>query len=322
MVKTRTPRGETVYWIGAAGAAADAGPGTDFHAVAANRVSVTPLQVDLTHHAQLGMVTGVDRPVNARGSQPLGGIGMTSQRTRERMIERLREQGIRDETVLAAMGEVPRHLFVDEALASRAYEDTALPIGFGQTISQPYVVARMIEALGAGGARSARCSRSAPAAATRRRCWRKLAREVYSVERIRALLERARANLRGLRLSNLRLTYGDGNLGLDKAAPFDSIIVAAAAPEAAAGPLTATRAGWQNGAAAQVAGRAARGTAARAVRARRARHHRNRAGSRALRAAGDWKTVIVALTRWTLLALAVSAGRCRLRIHAATGPGG
>ena len=138
---------------------------------------------------------------------------MTSQRTRERMVDRLREQGISDERVLSAMSSVPRHVFVEEALASRAYEDTALPIGLGQTISQPYVVARMIEALRAGG--------------------RELGKvlEVYSIERIQALLDRARRNLLGLKLSNLRLTYGDGNLGIEKAAPFDSIIVAAAAPQ-------------------------------------------------------------------------------------------
>ena len=169
--------------------------------------------------------------MNARGSQPLGGVGMTSQRTRERMLERLRGEGIRDEKVLAAMGSVPRHLFVDEALASRAYEDTALPIGFGQTISQPYVVARMIEALGAGGRALGKALEIGTGCGYQAAVLAQLAREVYSVERIRALLERARANLRSLRLSNLRLTYGDGNLGLDKAAPFDSIIVAAAAPE-------------------------------------------------------------------------------------------
>jgi protein-L-isoaspartate(D-aspartate) O-methyltransferase len=131
--------------------------------------------------------------------------------------------------VLAA-GLVPRHLFIDEALASRAYEDTALPIGFGQTISQPYVVARMIEALAAGRTLGkvlevgTGCGYQAAVLA-------RLAREVYSVERIQALLERARVNLRALRLSNLRLSYGDGALGLERAAPFDSIVVAAAAPE-------------------------------------------------------------------------------------------
>jgi protein-L-isoaspartate(D-aspartate) O-methyltransferase len=165
-----------------------------------------------------------------RPGRNLAGIGMTSQRTRERMVERLREQGIGDARVLAAMAGVPRHLFVEEALASRAYEDTALPIGFGQTISQPFVVARMIETLitqrelgkvlevGTG------CGYQAAVLAS-------LATEVYSIERIRELLDRARANLRELRLKNLRLAHGDGAAGLEKAAPFDSIIVAAAARE-------------------------------------------------------------------------------------------
>jgi protein-L-isoaspartate(D-aspartate) O-methyltransferase len=143
--------------------------------------------------------------------------------------EQLRSRGIRDERVLAAIGAVPRHLFVEEALASRAYEDTALPIGFGQTISQPYVVARMIELLlvnrepknvlevGTG------CGYQAAVLAS-------LFPQVHSIERIKALLERARANLLGLRLANLRLAHGDGYAGLEKAAPFQSIVVAAAAP--------------------------------------------------------------------------------------------
>jgi protein-L-isoaspartate(D-aspartate) O-methyltransferase len=157
------------------------------------------------------------------------GLGMTSQRTRARMVQRLRDQGIRDERVLAAMASVPRHLFVEEALASRAYEDTALPIGFGQTISQPYVVARMTELLiekqtpqkvlevGTG------CGYQAAVLAH-------VFLEVYSIERIKGLLERARRNLLALRLKNLRLAHGDGYAGLEGAAPFQAIIVAAAAP--------------------------------------------------------------------------------------------
>ena len=158
------------------------------------------------------------------------GIGMTSQRTRDRMVARLREKGIRDEAVLAAMASVPRHIFVEEALASRAYEDTALPIGFEQTISQPFVVARMIEALRAqkllGKVLEIGTGCGYQAALLAR-----LAREVYSVERIAGLLEKARGNLRPLRLSNLRLVHADGSLGLPEAAPFDGIIVAAAASE-------------------------------------------------------------------------------------------
>ena len=167
--------------------------------------------------------------MKAHGPRDAAGTGMTSQRTRLRMVERLREKGIRDERVLAAMGAVPRHLFVDEALASRAYEDTALPIGFSQTISQPYVVARMIESLIGDNGVPARVLEVGTGCGYQAAVLAQLAREVYSMERVRALLERARANLRGLRLSNLRLTHGDGNLGLQEAAPFDAIIVAAAA---------------------------------------------------------------------------------------------
>jgi protein-L-isoaspartate(D-aspartate) O-methyltransferase len=156
------------------------------------------------------------------------GIGMTSQRTRDRMVARLREQGIRDEAVLAAMGAVPRHVFVDEGLASRAYEDTALPIGFEQTISQPFVVARMIEAMRAQRTLAnvlevgTGCGYQAAVLA-------RIAKDAYSIERIAGLLEKARGNLRALRLSNLRLVHADGTLGLAEAAPFDGIIVAAAA---------------------------------------------------------------------------------------------
>ena len=162
------------------------------------------------------------------------GIGMTSQRTRDRMVQRLRERGIANERVLSAMAAVPRHVFVEEALASRAYEDSALPIGFGQTISQPYVVAKMIEIL-------LRDNRPGKVLEVGTGCGYQAAvlahvfEEVYSVERIKALLERARSNLIGLRLANLRLAYADGGEGLPAAAPFDAIVAAAAArqvPEA------------------------------------------------------------------------------------------
>ena len=159
----------------------------------------------------------------------LSGIGMTSQRTRMRMIERLREQGIKDEAVLAAMFEVPRHLFVDEAMATRAYDDVSLPINFNQTISQPYVVARMIEILRAGKPLDkvleigTGCGYQAAVLA-------RLAREVYTVERIQPLYERARRQLRDLKIRNVNVRYADGNEGFPEAAPFDGIIVAAAAP--------------------------------------------------------------------------------------------
>jgi protein-L-isoaspartate(D-aspartate) O-methyltransferase len=165
----------------------------------------------------------------------LSGIGMTSQRTRARMIERLREQGIRDERVLAAMAAVPRHIFVEEALASRAYEDTALPLGCQQTISQPYIVARMIELLRSSGRELGKTLEIGAGCGYQAAVLAQLAQEVYAVERIARMLALARANLRHLRLPNVRLKHADGNLGLAQAAPFDTIILAAAAarvPEA------------------------------------------------------------------------------------------
>jgi protein-L-isoaspartate(D-aspartate) O-methyltransferase len=165
-----------------------------------------------------------------RPGRNVAGIGMTSQRTRARMVERVREQGVRDQRVLDAMAAVPRHLFVEEALASRAYEDTALPIGFGQTISQPYVVAKMVETL-LDGKSPGKALEVGTGCGYQAAVLAHVFPEVYSIERIKALLERARANLLGLRLANLRLQHGDGAAGLEKAAPFDSIILAAAAPQ-------------------------------------------------------------------------------------------
>ena len=158
------------------------------------------------------------------------GIGMTSQRTRDRMVSSLRNQGIADEAVLAAMSVVPRHMFVEEALASRAYENSALPIGYEQTISQPYVVARMLEVARAGR-KLGRVLEVGTGCGYQAALLAKLAKETYSIERIAPLLEKARTNLRPLRLSNLRLSYGDGYLGLPDVAPFDAIVVAAAPPQ-------------------------------------------------------------------------------------------
>ncbi|MBI5919982.1 MAG: protein-L-isoaspartate(D-aspartate) O-methyltransferase [Nitrosomonadales bacterium] len=156
------------------------------------------------------------------------GIGMTSARTRNRMIERLRAQGIRDEVVLAAMNSVPRHLFVDEALATRAYEDVSLPIGYGQTISQPYIVARMIEIL-----RNDKPLNRVLEVGTGRgyqaAVLGQVAREVYSVERIKPLHERAAQCLKEIGARNVRLSHADGGMGLPSIAPFDGIIMAAAA---------------------------------------------------------------------------------------------
>jgi protein-L-isoaspartate(D-aspartate) O-methyltransferase len=157
------------------------------------------------------------------------GIGMTSQRTRGRLIERLREQGIKDEAVLAAMFEVPRHLFVDEALASRAYDDVSLPINYNQTISQPYIVARMIEVLRANAPLGSvleigtGCGYQAAILA-------QLAREVYTMERIKPLYERSRKQLNDLKIRNVHVRYADGTAGLPESGPFDGIIVSAAAP--------------------------------------------------------------------------------------------
>ena len=162
-------------------------------------------------------------------SGAVSGFGMTSQRTRTRMIERLREQGIVDEEVLAAIVAVPRHVFVEEALASRAYEDTALPLGFSQTISQPYVVARMIEALLAGRDDLGKTLEIGAGCGYQAAVLAQLTDEVYAVERIAPLLAKAKANLRAIRQLKVRLKHADGQLGLPEAAPFDTIIVAAAA---------------------------------------------------------------------------------------------
>jgi protein-L-isoaspartate(D-aspartate) O-methyltransferase len=157
-----------------------------------------------------------------------GGIGMTSQRTRMRMVERLRDGGIRDEVVLAVLGEVPRHLFVDEALASRAYDDFSLPLGFGQTISSPYIVARMTE-LARSGSALGKVLEIGTGCGYQTAILSRVAKEVYSIERLAPLLVRARRNLREVRVTNARLRHGDGLLGMPEAAPFDAIVMAAAA---------------------------------------------------------------------------------------------
>jgi protein-L-isoaspartate(D-aspartate) O-methyltransferase len=156
------------------------------------------------------------------------GLGMTSDRTRTRMIERLREQGIRNEQVLMAIGVVPRHIFVEPAMAHRAYEDTALPLILGQTISQPYIVARMIELLLEGRDKLGKTLEIGAGCGYQAAVLAQLTREVYGIERLAPLLARARENLKQLKLTCIRLKHGDGMAGLPEAAPFDSIIVAAA----------------------------------------------------------------------------------------------
>jgi protein-L-isoaspartate(D-aspartate) O-methyltransferase len=157
------------------------------------------------------------------------GIGMTSARTRGRLIERLRAQGIRDEDVLAAIYGVPRHLFVDEALSSRAYDDVSLPIGHYQTISQPYIVARMIEIM-RNGKQLGRVLEIGTGCGYQAAVLSNVAKEVYSVERIQPLYERARKQLRDLKIRNVNVRYADGTMGLNEGAPFDGIIMACAAP--------------------------------------------------------------------------------------------
>jgi len=155
------------------------------------------------------------------------GIGMTSARTRDRLIQRLREQGIANPLVLERMRNVPRHIFVDEALSSRAYEDTALPIGFGQTISQPYIVARMTEALLEGPALDnvleigTGCGYQTAVLAP-------LVGKLYTIERIEPLVARARQRIKELGLRNVRFRHGDGSAGWRVHAPYDGILVAAA----------------------------------------------------------------------------------------------
>ncbi len=153
------------------------------------------------------------------------GIGMTGQRARDRLVLRLREQGIQDERVLSAIGTLPRHQFIDEALASRAYEDTALPIGLGQTISQPWVVARMTEALIEQGIPK-RVLEIGTGSGYQAAVLATLGMEVYTVERIDELLRSARRRLRQLGL-DVRSRHDDGRLGWSEHAPFDAIIVTA-----------------------------------------------------------------------------------------------
>jgi len=157
----------------------------------------------------------------------LAGIGMTSARTRDRLVQRLRDQGITNLSVLDRIRNVPRHIFVDEALGSRAYEDTALPIGFGQTISQPYIVARMTVALLEAGALSSvlevgtGCGYQTAVLAP-------LVDRIYTIERIEPLVTRAKERIKELGIRNVRFRHGDGTLGWKAHAPFDGILVAAA----------------------------------------------------------------------------------------------
>jgi protein-L-isoaspartate(D-aspartate) O-methyltransferase len=174
--------------------------------------------------------SGVSRNLARKAGTTWQNTGLSSERTRARMVERLVQQGIRNQRVLSAMREIPRHHFVDEALASRAYEDTALPIGHHQTISQPYVVARVIElalALVTGEPRPLKALEVGGGcgyqAAVMSHCFER----VVSVERIKSLADLARVNLRSLRRSNLKFIHGDGLIAASEEAPFDVILCSA-----------------------------------------------------------------------------------------------
>lgn len=204
----------------------------------AGKASKFPLRLDrvggaIDRVAEPGVLRP-QRPVHdaanaqARRSVP-SGLGLDSRQVRARMVERIRLEGARDERVLAALGSVPRHAFVDTALANQAYEDTSLPIGLGQTISKPSVVARMVELLLAPHPRSAplRLLEIGTGCGYQTALLAALARSVVSIERLKPLYDKARENLAPLRLSGVRLVYGDGMLGHPPNAPYDGIIAAA-----------------------------------------------------------------------------------------------
>lgn len=161
-------------------------------------------------------------------SLQFSGIGMTSQRTRQRLIERLLEQGVTDHSVLDVIAGTPRHIFLDEALSHRAYEDTALPIGFGQTLSQPYIVARMTEVLIGAAGNLDRVLEVGTGSGYQTAVLAQLVGHVYSVERIKPLQDKARDRLRQLGLRNVQLRHADGGFGWPEVGPFDAILSTAA----------------------------------------------------------------------------------------------
>ena len=161
----------------------------------------------------------------------LQGIGMTSQRTRQRLVDRLTEQGITNLNVLDVIADTPRHIFLDEALSHRAYEDTALPIGYGQTLSQPYIVARMTEVLIGAAGELNNVLEIGTGSGYQTTVLAQLVKKVYSVERIKPLQDKARTRLRQLGLYNVELKYADGNFGWPDKGPYDGIISTAAPRE-------------------------------------------------------------------------------------------
>lgn len=159
----------------------------------------------------------------------LQGIGMTSQRTRDRLVARLRERGLKDEVVLSLIGSVPRHIFIDEAWGHRAYEDSSLPIGHGQTISQPFIVALMSQLLNETPRQ--RVLEVGTGSGYQSAILAGLCERLFSIERIEALVPRAKARLTAMALHNITLRYGDGYAGWPEKGPFDGILVTAAPPE-------------------------------------------------------------------------------------------
>ncbi len=204
---------------------------------AGNPAATNSLQTatrNAAHHAQPAReAVATGRPPETKRTAPsvdkLANMPLVSDAVRKAMVQRIAQQGVRDPVVLAAMEAVPRHYFLEPGLAPQAYIDAALPIGYHQTISQPYIVARMIEVLREGASGKLKrvleigtgCGYQAAVLA-------QVAEDVYSIERVRPLHELARSNLRPLRIPNLRLHYGDGMLGLPQCGPFDGIILAAA----------------------------------------------------------------------------------------------
>ena len=161
----------------------------------------------------------------------LEGVGMTSKRTRDRLVQRLVDQGVSDQRVLDIIGNTPRHLFLDEALSHRAYEDTSLPIGYGQTLSQPYIVARMTELLLGAGGRLERVLEIGTGSGYQTTVLAQVVGRVWSVERIKPLQLKAKQLIRRLGLSNVNFRHADGGFGWPEEAPFDGILSAAAPRE-------------------------------------------------------------------------------------------
>lgn len=221
VIPQQDPRGNTLYWIGPPGGKCDAGPGTDFAAVDEGYVSITPLHVDLTAHSAQDVVSEL---VKQRGSWH----AMVSRRV-QALLDQLRAQGIQDEQVLNALAAVPREKFVDEAFEQKAWDNIALPIGQGQTISQPYMVARMTELLELTP--QSRVLEIGTGSGYQTAILAHLVQHVCSVERIKGLQWQARRRLKNLDLHNVSTRHGDGWQGWQARAPFDAIIVTAAPPE-------------------------------------------------------------------------------------------